>query len=75
VEQRDVVGADEGLRHADDGACERGLPVVVRVKVRVRVRVRVRDGACEGGLAVVVGRVLGDVAGELRHLVRVRVRA
>ena len=55
----------------------RGLPVVVRVKVkvRVRVRVRVRDGACEGGLAVVVGRVLGDVAGELRHLVRVRVRA
>eukprot|EP00964_Phaeocystis_antarctica_P055492 scaffold32647_cov80-Phaeocystis_antarctica.AAC.1 len=43
VEQRDVVGPDEGLRHADDGAGERGL-------------------------AVVVGRVLGHVAGELRHL-------
>ena len=43
VEQRDVVRADEGLRHAHDGAGERGF-------------------------AVVVGRVLSHVAGELRHL-------
>ena len=43
VEERDVVRADEGLRHADDGAGERGLAVVVR-------------------------RVLRDVARELRDL-------